>query len=40
MGHSLGGFLALFLSTAQPEAIGPLVIRCLCWPPFNTRPPP
>ena len=26
MGHSLGGFLGLALSTAQPEAIGPLVI--------------
>ncbi|GAB2694834.1 alpha/beta hydrolase [Hymenobacter frigidus] len=26
VGHSLGGFLALALSTAQPEAIGPLVI--------------
>lgn len=26
MGHSLGGFLALALSVAQPEAIGPLVI--------------
>lgn len=26
MGHSLGGFLALELSVAQPEAIGPLVI--------------
>ncbi|MFC6222981.1 alpha/beta fold hydrolase [Hymenobacter artigasi] len=26
VGHSLGGFLALALSVAQPEAIGPLVI--------------
>ncbi|MBO2012328.1 alpha/beta fold hydrolase [Hymenobacter negativus] len=26
MGHSLGGFMALALSTAQPDAIGPLVI--------------
>ncbi len=26
VGHSLGGFLALALSTARPEAIGPLVI--------------
>ena len=26
VGHSLGGFLALALSAAQPEAIGPLVI--------------
>ncbi|WP_310397648.1 alpha/beta hydrolase [Hymenobacter sp.] len=26
VGHSLGGFLALLLSTAQPEALGPLVI--------------
>ncbi len=26
VGHSLGGFLALALSTAQPDAIGPLVI--------------
>lgn len=26
MGHSLGGFMALWLSTTQPEAIGPLVI--------------
>ena len=26
LGHSLGGFMALALSTAQPEAIGPLII--------------
>ncbi len=26
VGHSLGGFLALALSAAQPEAVGPLVI--------------
>ena len=26
VGHSLGGFLALAMSTAQPDAIGPLVI--------------
>lgn len=26
MGHSLGGFMALALSVAQPDAIGPLVI--------------
>ena len=26
LGHSLGGFMALALSTAQPDAIGPLVI--------------
>ena len=26
VGHSLGGFLALWLSTAEPDAIGPLVI--------------
>lgn len=26
IGHSLGGFMGLWLSTAQPEAIGPLVI--------------
>lgn len=26
VGHSLGGFLALWLSATQPEAIGPLVI--------------
>jgi N-formylmaleamate deformylase len=26
MGHSLGGFMALALSAAQPDAIGPLVI--------------
>ncbi len=26
VGHSLGGFLALWLSTTQPEAVGPLVI--------------
>ena len=26
LGHSLGGFLALALSVAQPDAIGPLVI--------------
>ncbi|WP_165903955.1 alpha/beta fold hydrolase [Hymenobacter gummosus] len=26
IGHSLGGFLALWMSTTQPEAIGPLVI--------------
>jgi N-formylmaleamate deformylase len=26
MGHSLGGFMALALSSAQPDAIGPLVI--------------
>ena len=26
LGHSLGGFMALALSAAQPEAIGPLVI--------------
>ena len=26
VGHSLGGFLALALSVAQPEAVGPLVI--------------
>jgi N-formylmaleamate deformylase len=26
VGHSLGGFLALWLSTTQPEALGPLVI--------------
>ena len=26
VGHSLGGFLGLWLSTTQPEAIGPLVI--------------
>ncbi|WP_210521257.1 alpha/beta fold hydrolase [Hymenobacter terricola] len=26
VGHSLGGFMALELSTAQPDAIGPLVI--------------
>ncbi|MBX0290510.1 alpha/beta hydrolase [Hymenobacter sp. HSC-4F20] len=26
VGHSLGGFLALWLSSAQPEAAGPLVI--------------
>ena len=26
MGHSLGGFMALALSTAQPDAIGPLII--------------
>ncbi|TGE25286.1 alpha/beta hydrolase [Hymenobacter aquaticus] len=26
VGHSLGGFLALWMSTTQPEAVGPLVI--------------
>ncbi|WP_375415916.1 alpha/beta fold hydrolase [uncultured Hymenobacter sp.] len=26
IGHSLGGFLSLWLSTAQPDAIGPLII--------------
>jgi N-formylmaleamate deformylase len=26
VGHSLGGFLALWLSTTQPDAVGPLVI--------------
>ncbi len=26
IGHSLGGFMGLWLSTAQPDAIGPLVI--------------
>jgi N-formylmaleamate deformylase len=26
IGHSLGGFLALWMSTTQPEAVGPLVI--------------
>lgn len=26
IGHSLGGFLALWMSTAQPDAVGPLVI--------------
>ena len=26
IGHSLGGFLGLWLSTAQPDAIGPLII--------------
>ena len=26
IGHSLGGFLGLWLSTTQPEAVGPLVI--------------
>ncbi|SFQ64999.1 alpha/beta fold hydrolase [Hymenobacter arizonensis] len=26
VGHSLGGFLALWLSTTQPDALGPLVI--------------